>query len=367
MAASAERVPELIAAAARPAFQPPRWFANAHYQTIWANRRKRHPVGARLAAASVRAVILTDDGDQLQLHWSSHEGTHPVLVVLHGLTGCADSENVLGTAAKGYSLGFDVVRVDLRNSQRDDTPSLGVGHAGRSEDLLAVIDHVAEERPGARVAVIGFSLGGNIALKAAGECGRDYPRALCAIATISVPIDLDNACEAIDGRRQNWIYRTYFLRLLRRRYRTLHARHPDRFPALDFDRIRGIRDWDNAVVAPLGGFESAEDYYARSSAVKVAGEVCVPTLIVQAQDDPFIPFDPFQRAAVQENDSLTVLATPRGGHVGFFARAGLDGEPDRYWAENRALAFCAAAVGLDWAAAPLDSLERSWAPTAGAE
>ena len=341
---------------------------------------KRHDSGPRLAAASTCEVIDAEDGDRLRIFWSRHDegtfrpsdgdtgtgrasdgesgtasGNRPVLVVLHGLTGCADADNVMAIAAKGFGLGFDVVRVDLRNSQ-GESPSLGVGHAGRSEDFRAVTQHVRRLHPDSAVATIGFSLGGNIALKALGEYSGAAPDWLRAVATISVPIDLDNACHAIDGRRQNWVYRTYFLRRLGCRYRTLHSRHPDLFPELDYDRIRGIRDWDNAVVAPLGGFEDAADYYARCSALKVIDKIRVPSLIVQAKDDPFIPFEAFERAAVRENPWLKVLSTPKGGHVGFFARAGMNGDPDRFWAENRALAFCAAAVDLDWIPFSLDRL-----------
>ncbi|MGD8817804.1 MAG: hypothetical protein PVJ51_11525, partial [Acidobacteriota bacterium] len=175
---------------------------------------------------------------------------------------------------------------------------------------------------------------------------------LRAAATVSVPIDLDDACAAIDGRRQNWIYRTYFLRRLARRYLVARAERPDLFHPIDVDSIRGIRDWDNAVVAPLGGFVDAEDYYARNSSLEVIGDIHVPTLLIHAQDDPFIPFRPYESPAVRDNDKLTLLAPPQGGHVGFFSTEQLAGEPDRYWAENRALAFCGAAVGLRWGTPP---------------
>ena len=338
----------LFETVAEPDFRPARWLANRHAQTIWPNRIKRHPAGARLAAAAKPAIIESEDGDALRLHWSGHErrAPRPVLVILHGLTGGADADNVMAMSAKGHGLGFDVVRVDLRNSQAAGTPSLGIGHAGRSEDLRATLRHVAARRPGAPTAVIGFSLGGNIALKAAGEYGDGAPAELRAVAAISVPIDLDHACTAIDSRPENWIYRTYFLRRLGRRYLRARAARPDLFPAIDVDRIRGIREWDDAVVAPLGGFTDAGDYYARNSSLRVIDRIRVPTLLVHAQDDPFIPFDPFASPAVRDNPWLHLLAPARGGHVGFFAAPGVDGEPDRYWAENRALAFCAAACGL---------------------
>lgn len=349
------------AASARPPFVAHGWRGNRHYQTIWPNRIKRSPAGARLAERSRPAVITSEDGDRLRLFWSRHGDSgggngggngRPVLVVLHGLTGAADADNVMATAAKGHDLGFDVVRVDLRNSQADDAPSRGIGHAGRSEDLRAIVEHAEGRSPGASIAVIGFSLGGNIALKALGEYATRPPAALRAAATVSVPIDLDDACRAIDERRDNWIYRTYFLRRLARRYLVARAQHPDLFHAIDVASIRGIRDWDNAVVAPLGGFADAEDYYARNSSLNVIGDIRVPTLLIHAQDDPFIPFGPFESEAVSDNELVEVLAPPQGGHVGFYTTAEATGEPDRYWAENRALQHCAAAVGLRWPAGP---------------
>ena len=344
-------------ASSGPAFIARGWRGNRHFQTIWPNRIKRHPAGARLAARSEAVIIESEDGDRLRLYWTRHadspEGEKtatgspsPVLVILHGLTGCADADNVRATAAKGFAAGFDVVRVDLRNSQADDAPNLGIGHAGRSEDVRATLQHVAAESPGASVAVIGFSLGGNITLKALGEYGGAPPPTLAGAATVSVPIDLDDACTAIDERRENWIYRTYFLRRLARRYLAARSQRPDLFHPIDVDSIRGIRDWDNAVVAPLGGFAHAEDYYARSSSLNVIADIRVPTLLIQAKDDPFIPFRPYRAQALRDNASVGLLAPRQGGHVGFFSTELPDGEPDRYWAENRALAHCAAVVGL---------------------
>ncbi len=354
------------AASLRPPFVARGWRGNRHFQTIWPNRIQRGPAGSQLARRSTPAVIESEDGDSLRLFWSRRgessapdddttsprnaDESRPVLVVLHGLTGCADADNVMATAAKGFAIGFDVVRVDLRNTQADDAPSLGIGHAGRSEDLRATLGHVAEVAPSAPIAVIGFSLGGNIALKALGEYGSERPSNLRAAATVSVPIDLNGACTAIDERRENWIYRTYFLRRLARRYLAARDQRPDLFHPIDVDSIRGIRDWDNAVVAPLGGFADAEDYYARNSSLNVVGDIRVATLLIHARDDPFIPFAPYEQPAVRDNEHLTLLAPPQGGHVGFFSTETLDGEPDRYWAENRALAFCAESVGLEWRA-----------------
>jgi predicted alpha/beta-fold hydrolase len=361
-------------ATSEPPFIVAGWRGNRHFQTIWPNRIKRDPAYAQLSSWSKSAIIKSEDGDSLRVCWSQHHddpsnhdsrtsndsghdlaartttqpNPRPVLIVLHGLAGCADADNVIATAAKGYALGFDIVRVDLRNTQANDTPSLGVGHAGRSEDLRATIRHIEEQVPGAPITVIAFSMGGNITLKALGEYGQMPPKDLRAAATISVPIDLDRACTAIDERRENWIYRRYFLKRLKSRYLNARQQRPDLFHAIDVENIQGIRDWDNAVVAPLGGFADAENYYTINSSLKVLGNIRVPTLLVQAQDDPFIPFESFQTPAILGNNFVCLLAPRQGGHVGFYTTMKLDSEPDRYWAENRALAFCAKSVDLCW-------------------
>ena len=361
-------------ATSEPPFVAIGWRGNRHFQTIWPNRIERDPTGVQLASWSESVIFKSEDGDSLRVRWSRHRddpssddnrtdsdstdhnadhglrqpNPRPVLIVLHGLAGCADSNNVMATAAKGYALGFDIVRVDLRNTQADDTPSLGVGHAGRSEDLRATVRHIEEREPGAPITVVAFSLGGNITLKALGEYGENLPKDLRAAATISVPIDLGNACAAIDERRENWIYRRYFLKRLAHRYRNAQQQRPDLFHDIDLDSIRGISDWDNAVVVPLGGFADAEEYYTLNSSLKVLTDIRVPTLLVQAQDDPIIPFESFQTPAVQDHNFVRLLAPRQGGHVGFYSTMTLESEPDRYWAENRALAFCAKAVGLGW-------------------
>lgn len=337
----------------QPRFSPPWWLRNPHLQTIWANVWRRQETNATLAGSAGQRLVETEDGDRLQVYWNRGAASRndpapeppPVLVVLHGLTGCADADNVRAVAWKGLRAGFDVVRVDLRNSLAAH-PARGIGHAGRSEDLRAVVDHVRHEAPGARIGVIGFSLGGNIALKAAGEYGDSPPPELALVVAISTPIDLDRACRDID-RRSNAHFRRYFLTRLAFGYRARRRRHPDRLPGLDLAAIRTIRAWDNAVVAPLCGFRNAEHYYEECSALRVLPQATVPMLLLQARDDPFIPFSSFRDARLRDHPTLRLLAPPRGGHVGFLAATNGHATADRdaYWAENRAIAACAAVVG----------------------
>ncbi len=277
------------------------------------------------------------------MHWNrAAPAAGAVLLVLHGLTGCATSPQVIGIAAKGRARGFDVVRADLRNAS-GDAPSTQVGHAGRSEDVRTILRHILERSPAAAICIVGYSLGGNIALKCAGELASTTPEQLCAVATISVPINLDAACRRIDAP-SNIVCRSYFVRRLRSMVAQRTRREPERYAQINLEGVRTIRGFDNAVVAPLGGFDNAADYYRRCSALRFIDTIRVPTLLIQAHDDPFIPFDAYRDPRIAANRAVTLLATAHGGHTGFYGSSPPD--PDAFWAENRAVDFCARAADL---------------------
>ncbi len=306
-------------------------------QTLWANYAPRSNVLRSLHARSRPVVLPTPDGDHIRVHWDEgRRANAPVLVLLHGLTGCAQSAQVLGLADKGLAAGFATVRADLRNAL-GETPSVGVGHAGRSEDINTILDHVVDQAPGRAVALIGYSLGGNITLKALGEMA-DQPRPeLAAAATISVPIDLSAACTAIDAAG-NWMFRRYFVARLKSIVGRRQREGRGEYGGLDLSDVESIREFDGRLVAPLCGFESAEDYYRRSSALPLIGNIRVPTLLIQAVDDPFVPFAAYRDATLLANPALSLLATQHGGHTGFWGQPGTDS--DRFWAEHRAVEFC---------------------------
>jgi predicted alpha/beta-fold hydrolase len=320
-----------------PEFRPPAWPKGGMGQTIWAHYAPRSAALSSLQATSRPEILATDDADHIRVHWNTGRAPDaPVLVLLHGLTGCAQSSQVLGLADKGLAAGFAIVRADLRNA-RGPTPSIGIGHAGRSEDVNTILDHVAARAPGRAIALIGFSLGGNVALKALGEMA-DQPRPeLAAAVTISVPIDLSAACTAIDAAG-NWIFRRYFVTRLKRIVERRRREGRGEYGGIDLRGVESIREFDGRLVAPLCGFDSAEDYYRRSSALAIIGEIRVPTLLIQAIDDPFIPFAAYEHASIAANSAVSLLTPQRGGHAGFWGRSGIDS--DRFWAEHRAIEFC---------------------------
>lgn len=324
-------------------FRAPLWLRGRHAQTLWVNYARRPLDLPRPVRQAESHVIDTPDGDRLRAHWWWIDPDAPVLLVLHGLTGCAEAPQVVGLAIKAARRGFNVVRADLRNAS-GDTPSIGVGHAGRSEDVSSLLTHLEARAPGATVAIAGYSLGGNVTLKAVGEMGPEAPTNLAAVAVVSVPIDLDLSCRAIDGPG-NWFYRHYFLKRLGQTVDRRRRRHPGVYPDLDLGSLRTIRGFDDAIVAPVCGFADAADYYRQSSSLAVIASIRVPTLLVQSRDDPFIPFDPFEDNRLRSNPSVSLRATARGGHVGFYA-ASAGGDPDRYWAESRVIEHCARHAGV---------------------
>jgi predicted alpha/beta-fold hydrolase len=173
-------------------------------------------------------------------------------------------------------------------------------------------------------------------LKLAGEYGEEPPRELKAVCAISPSIDMRAGSELLLKPR-NWIYQQDFLRRLRERIRIKARLFPDAYDATSLRGIRTIKQFDDRYVAPAFGFASADDYYAKASSFPYIGRIRVPTLIIHAEDDPFVPFAPLRDPLVTSNPFVLLIATKRGGHVAFLSNAG--GE-DRFWAENRLVEFC---------------------------
>jgi hypothetical protein len=185
--------------------------------------------------------------------------------------------------------------------------------------------------------LIGFSMGGNMVLKLAGEYGCAIPAEVSGVCAVSPAIDLSSCAEAI-RYRSNWIYEQTFLRSLRRRLRLKHELYPELYDTSNLHLVRTIRDFDDRYTAHDGGFRDADDYYRRASALPLIEYIQRPTLIIHAQDDPFIPFEPFRQISVINNSWVLLLAPEHGGHVGFVAEE--VSEKERFWAESRTVEFC---------------------------
>jgi predicted alpha/beta-fold hydrolase len=267
--------------------------------------------------------------------WQPQPTEHPTLVIWHGMEGSTTSSYMLTTAAKMFRAGFNVVRVNYRNCGGTEHLSPSLYHGGLTSDLSAVLEELISSDRLPALFVAGFSLGGNMVLKLAGEYGDNAPAELKAICAVSPSIDL-RASTSLIARRRNWIYQQDFLRRLKKRIRVKEKLFPEVYDSSLLRGVRSVEQFDNRYVAPYFGFADANDYYAQASSRPLIGRIRVPTLIIHAKDDPFIPFDPLRDPEIAANPYVLLIATDRGGHVAFVSSS--SGE-ERFWAECRLVEF----------------------------
>lgn len=283
------------------------------------------PAESRLFTVAADARLLG------HCHWQPDPQAAPAIVLLHGLEGSSDSQYMLGIAAKAWRLGFNVVRLNQRNCGGTEHLAATLYHSGLSDDLLAVLEDLTRRHKLGRIWVIGYSMGGNLVLRAAGHIGASFS-ALKGVIAVAPSID-PAACVGALERRENWIYQLHFLRRLGQRLQRKAQHFPGKWDLEPLRRIRTLREFDDQYTAPDGGFRDAADYYERVGARHVLHAIRVPTLIVTAHDDPFVPPRIFQRPELTGNPRITLWVTRFGGHCAFLQRP--QGTEDAYWAENR--------------------------------
>jgi predicted alpha/beta-fold hydrolase len=244
---------------------------------------------------------------------------------------------MLGTAAKAYRAGFNVVRLNLRNCGNTEHLTHTLYHAGLTGDLRVTLRELIEQDNLSNIFICGFSMGGNISLKLAGEDASNLPPELAGVCAVSPTIDLGSCVEAIEWRA-NRLYKWSFLRSMKNRVRRKKKLFPELYDTTGLKHIRKLREFDERYTSAGGGFKSADEYYERASAIHFIRHIKTPTLMIHAQDDPFVPFDPFRHPSIAANPHLIFLAPEHGGHVGFLG-ADTNGE-DRFWMENRVVEFC---------------------------
>jgi uncharacterized protein len=318
-------------------FLPHRSLRNTHLMTLAAAFWPRK--FPQLPAASSR-LFEVEQGTRLRAdcHWQSDPHLHPTLVVLHGLEGSSDSGYMLGCAEKATVAGFNVVRLNQRNCGGTEHLTPTLYHSGRSGDLRAVVLELIEQDRLPEIFFAGYSMGGNLVLKMAGEFGEAAPKELRGVVAVAPCLDLAACANALSQPR-NFVYNTHFVRRLKTRMRRKARMFAGLYSVDGLDLIGSVRDFDEMITARFCGFTSADDYYARSSAMHVLADIAIPTLILTAQDDPFVPFSTFEREAIRENPNIQMAAPLHGGHCGFISRE--SGE-ERFWSEARVVEFCAA-------------------------
>jgi hypothetical protein len=263
-------------------------------------------------------------------NWQRDRQASPTLLALHGLEGSSEAHYMRGLAHKAYARGFNVVRLNQRNCGGTEHLSRGLYHSGLTADPRHVLEAL-RDRDGLRSFVVaGYSLGGNLSLKLAGELGDGALPEVKAFAAVSPVIELERCIASIE-RRENRLYEWNFCRNLQARMRRKARAFPGAFDLSGLWKIWSIRAFDERYTAPSHGFAGASDYYYRASAMRVIDRVRRPVLVLSAADDPFVPPDLFRAEPVAGNSHIATVVTKHGGHCGFVAEAdGYDG----YWAER---------------------------------
>jgi uncharacterized protein len=319
-----------------PPFRPAWWLPSGHAQTLWPALLRRPP-----RPAVRRESIETADGDFFEVDWLQ-AAAGPLVILLHGLSGSSRSSYIPGLQLALSRAGLSSVAMNFRGCGGRPNATARCYHSGETEDLARLVEEVRRRHPNAPLAAVGFSLGGNVLLKWLGEKAGDA--GLFAAVAVSVPLQLNRCADRLDLGLSR-IYRNRLLKELKAHIlwkrdhlqRSAKLGEAGRLDGLgDLSDIRSFWDYDERVVARLYGFESARDYYQKSSSRQYLKSIAVPCLIIQSRDDPFMPPDVLPHAH-ELSPAVRLLVASGGGHVGFIA-GGLPGFP-RYWLEQAIPAF----------------------------
>ena len=315
-------------------FRPAWWLPGPHLQTLWPAlfRRRGKP-------ALERERIELPDGDFLDLDWNGSDSGHtPLVLLLHGLEGSSESPYAWGLLAAFQRRGWPAAVMHFRGCSGEPNRLARCYHSGETGDLAWVVGEIGRRFPGRPLFAAGVSLGGNVLLKWLGELGPEAPFA--GAAAVSVPFDLGRSADRIEQGFSR-AYRRYLVGEMHRKIRAKFE--PWDESPIDLSKLSGwrtFREFDENVTSPLHGFDGAKDYYRRASSGPFVARVRIPTLIVQAENDPFVPGS----ALPAPSPSVRLEAFPHGGHAGFVAGA-VPGRP-RYWLEERIPAFFEEALRL---------------------
>ncbi|HEY2456624.1 MAG TPA: alpha/beta fold hydrolase [Candidatus Acidoferrum sp.] len=328
--------------ARRETFSPHPLLRSGHLQTLAAAYIPRR---FTLPPATERFFQVAPD-TQLKgmCHWHPDKPKErPIVVTVHGLEGSSESNYAVGIAEKAFARGFHAIRLNQRNCGGTERLTPTLYNSGMSGDYRAVLVELVERDGFDRVFFAGYSMGGNLVTKMAGEFAANPPEQLRAVAAVCPALDLSACADALE-KPENYFYQRHFVKGLLSRYRRKAELFPERYSQNGFGPIRTVREFDDAITAPCFGYRDAEEYYQAAGAKKVIAAVGLPLLMITAQDDPFVPFESFLRAAVGKNAAVRFLTPQHGGHCGFISRwAG----HNRFWAEERVVDFFAGLANRD--------------------
>jgi hypothetical protein len=334
-----EQVPNIQEAehtAATPEFQPHPFLRNGHTMTMATAllRRRFH-----LPLAEKRLFRVDHDSQLLaHCHWQPGKALDtPVVVILHGLEGSSESNYVMGVSDKAWASGFHAIRLNQRNCGGSELLTPTLYNSGMSQDYRTVLAELANVDGFSRIFFVGYSMGGNLVTKMAGEFADSAPPQLRGVCAVCPSMDL-TACAAALERWDNYVYQRRFVKGLLRRYKAKARLFPQRYAQPNFPSVRSVRQFDDAITAPQFGFRDAQHYYETSSAKKLLSEIRVQMLLITAKDDPFVPYRSFLEAGADKNPAIRFLAPDHGGHCGFISKWP---GPERHWAEQRIVEFIA--------------------------
>jgi predicted alpha/beta-fold hydrolase len=331
-------------------FRARRWLRGGHVQTVASFLIPRR---FRLPASEERLIEVAPGVEVLcHCHWQTDRASALTVIIVHGLEGSSESQYMLGFTEKALAAGMNVIRYNQRNCGGTDALAPVLYHSGLSNDVAVVAREVIARDGVSRLALVGFSMGGNIVLKLAGEWGSQGPAQFRAVAACCPAIDLAKSADTLH-QPANRLYETYFLWALHRRMLHKARLFPDHFDVSRLRGIRSLREFDDKVTAYYCGFTGVDDYYDRASAAHVVERIGVPALILYAANDPFIRITAETRRKISSNQNISFVETEDGGHCAFIgspvrspvgSQAGVGndgdgGDDDGFWAEHEIVNF----------------------------
>lgn len=303
---------------------------NPHALTILGNFARRR-LDLRRFPQQERQIE-TEPGVSILVHSHRPEGKpRGALVMVHGLEGSSNAGYVRSMSQLALEHGYEVHRTNMRACGGTDEHCRTMYHAGLTSDTLAILRQVKAD--GVPLFLAGYSLGGNVSLKLAGELGESARDLLAGVIAVSTPLDLA-ACVRELSKPKNHLYELRFLRALRTRIRRRAEKYPESYSVDKLAGVGSVYQFDDAYVAPFFGFGTADNYYATQSSLQFVPKIRVPTLLVQSKDDPMIPFEIYRDPRVAGNPNVELVATEHGGHLGFIAA-----EKPRFWLDRVVLGW----------------------------
>ncbi|HVH69841.1 MAG TPA: alpha/beta fold hydrolase [Candidatus Dormibacteraeota bacterium] len=320
-----------------PEFEPHTLLKNGHAMTVAAALLPRR---FDIPPAEARRFQVEQDSFLLgHCHWQPvKRNDSPLLVLVHGLEGSSDSNYMRGIAEKAFHRGFHVVRLNQRNCGGTEALTPTLYNSGMSNDYRAVVEELASGDGFEQIFLAGYSMGGNLVTKMAGEFAAEAPKALLGVCAVCPALDLGACADSLE-RTENYLYQRRFVSGLMDRYTRKQKLFPERYRLNGLGSISTVRQFDDVITAPQFGYRDAQDYYEHASAKRVAAQIRVPFLMITAQDDPFVPYTSFVAARISDNPAIRFIAPRHGGHCGFISK---HSGAERFWAEQRIIDFCQA-------------------------